>query len=210
MGNGPDKPVLGARVEGELRERYEAAKEDEEDKSNADFLRDLIDGGLEIREKTIYERLGCEDWVSARLESERGPEESRERVIARHLEQAFEAHDRDELDALGVGDDLRDRVEATAEEDEPLDVTIRKLLREGVERLENERSKRNYKERLGSAIVIVFLSGFPLVYALGGEYRLAAGMILAYAFAAALTEELNNFFNRVESLIGRMWRRLKP
>lgn len=210
MGNGPDNVVLGARVTGERRERYEAAKEGEDGEiSNADFLRALIDDGLDHREKTVYERLGCEDWVSARLEAERGPEESRERVIARFLAEAIELHDQDELDALGAGDDLRDRVEAAAEEDEPLDVTIRHLLRDGLERVENENSKRNYKQRLASAIVIGFLSGFPVIYALAGEYRTAAGMILIFVLAAVFAEEINSLFERLESFIGRSWQKLK-
>lgn len=126
--------VVSAQLEGERLERYEAAEEKGDAPSKSEFLRRLLDDGLDAREKSTYEQAGLSQGLAARLEDERGFYQDGEDVLREVVEDGLRARRGDALDAIGAGDELRELVEARREEGESLDDTVRRLILEGGER----------------------------------------------------------------------------
>lgn len=126
--------VVSAQLEGKRLERYEAAEEKGDAPSKSEFLRRLLDDGLDAREKSTYEHAGLSQPLAARLEDEKGFYQDDEEILHEVIEEGLVARRGDALDAIGAGDELREFVEARREEGESLDDTVRRLIREGGER----------------------------------------------------------------------------
>jgi len=126
--------VVSAQLEGKRLERYEVAEEKGDAPSKSEFLRRLLDDGLDAREKSTYEQAGLSQPLAARLEDEKGFYQDDVEILHEVIEEGLVARRGDALDAIGAGDELREFVEARREEGESLDDTVRRLIREGGER----------------------------------------------------------------------------
>jgi hypothetical protein len=151
-----DGLVVSAQIRGDRKERYKRHRDERpEGASKSEFLRNLIDAGLDTREQSVYTRLGCKPKLRTAIEELREPEQEREDVIVQLLREAVEARDADSVEAL-VNEDLRDRITAIADEGEPIDDAARRLLREGVEAKESE--NKTFYVRISNIIGLLFLS----------------------------------------------------
>lgn len=196
MGN----KVLGARVTGDLRERFEAARPEE--MKDSPFLREVIDDGLDAREKSVYTQVGCEGELRATVEEiRRAPEESREDVVVRLLREAVEARETDGIEKLADAD-LHDRVEALAEEGEPIDDAARRLLREAVEAKES--TNQALSGRILNVAAILLIGIIPIANAARGDLYTAIAWVGFYGVLFEFGDEINNQFARVKGLTARV------
>jgi len=131
--------LIAAKVKGDLLERYNEGKpEDSEDKTESEFIRELLDEGLRVRQEPLYVRLGLPNRHAARLEDFREAGEDEEDAVQRALRDAIESWDDDVLDILGASDELRERVEEAREEGELVEDALRRLIRQGIEAQERD------------------------------------------------------------------------
>ena len=138
--------LLAAKAKGELLERYEDEREkiDDDDVTESDFIRDLLDRGLRDRRVDLFLRLDLPNRVAAQMENDRDRGESDKAVTRRFLTEAVEAREADTLEKVGIDedDDLRALVEREQNPGEPLDDAIRRLVRAGAEQTQDARLRR--------------------------------------------------------------------
>jgi hypothetical protein len=120
-------------LEGKRLERYEDAEEAEGMGNKSEFLRSVLDDGLDAREQTTYQAAGLSDRLAAQLEDEREFYDEEADILREVVEDGLTARRGDALDAIGADDELRAAVEDAREDGEPLDDTVRRLLRDSAE-----------------------------------------------------------------------------
>ena len=138
--------LLAAKAKGELLERYEDEREkiDDDDVTESDFIRDLLDRGLRDRRVDLFLRLDLPNRVAAQMENDRDRGESDKAVTRRFLTEAVEAREADTLEKVGIDEDdaLRALVEREQNSGEPLDDAVRRLIRAGAEQTQDARLRR--------------------------------------------------------------------
>jgi hypothetical protein len=138
--------LLAAKAKGELLERYEDEREkiDDDDVTESDFIRDLLDRGLRDRRVKLFLRLDLPNRVAAQMENDRDRGESDKAVTRRFLIEAVEAREADTLEKIGIDEDdaLRALVEREQNPGEPLDDAVRRLVRVGAEQTQDARLRR--------------------------------------------------------------------
>jgi hypothetical protein len=203
-----DGLVVSAQIRGDRKERYLRHRDERpEGASKSEFLRNLIDVGLDTREQSVYTRLGCKPKLRTAIEELREPEQEREDVIIELLREAVEARDADAVETL-ADDNLRDRVEALADEGEPVDDAARRLLRNAVEEEEGEGSW--IRQRAQFTALMLVLTGVP---ALAGYYGTADGALFTVGFFVVLFvfgEDINRFTEWVLKRFADGVRKVKP
>jgi hypothetical protein len=120
-------------LEGKRLERYEDAEEAEGMGNKSEFLRSVVEDGLDAREQTAYQAAGLSDRLAAQLEDEREFYDDEADILREVVEDGLTARRGDALDAIGADDELRAAVEDAREDGEPLDDTVRRLLRDSAE-----------------------------------------------------------------------------
>ena len=153
--------LLAAKAKGELLERYEDEREkiDDDDVTESDFIRDLLDRGLRDRRVDLFLRLDLPNRVAAQMENDRDRGESDKAVTRRFLTEAVEAREADTLEKVGIDedDDLRALVEREQNPGEPLDDAIRRLVRAGAEQTQDARLRRLGGSWAGRVILMLTL-----------------------------------------------------
>ena len=153
--------LLAAKAKGELLERYEDEREkiDDDDVTESDFIRDLLDRGLRDRRIDLFLRLDLPNRVAAQMENDRDRGESDKAVIRRFLTEAVEAREADTLEKVGIDEDdaLRALVEREQNPGEPLDDAIRRLVRAGAEQTQDARLRRLGGSWAGRVILMLTL-----------------------------------------------------
>jgi hypothetical protein len=153
--------LLAAKAKGELLERYEDEREkiDDDDVTESDFIRDLLDRGLRDRRVDLFLRLDLPNRVAAQMENDRDRGESDKAVTRRFLTEAVEAREADTLEKVGIDedDDLRALVEREQNPGEPLDDAIRRLVRAGAEQTQDARLRRLGGSWAGRVIMMLTL-----------------------------------------------------
>ena len=153
--------LLAAKAKGELLERYEDEREkiDDDDVTESDFIRDLLDRGLRDRRVDLFLRLDLPNRVAAQMENDRDRGESDKAVTRRFLTEAVEAREADTLEKVGIDedDDLRALVEREQNPGEPLDDAIRRLVRAGAEQTQDARLRRLGGSWAGRVILMLIL-----------------------------------------------------
>ena len=194
--------LIAAKAKGDLLDRYKEGKpKKSDDKTESEYVRELLDEGLRAREEPLYVRLGLPNRHAARLEDSREPGEGEEDAVRRALRDAVEAWDDDVLDTLGASDELRERVDSAREEGESLDDAVRRLLRTGVESSESA-GPASLKQRLLGALAVVLLMIAPVGSALIGDGGTAMLFVLLYASLILFNPQLN----RLEKFISdKFW-----
>ena len=138
--------LLAAKAKGELLERYEDEREkiDDDDVTESDFIRDLLDRGLRDRRVDLFLRFDLPNRVAAQMENDRDRGESDKAVTRRFLTEAVEAREADTLEKVGIDEDdaLRALVEREQNPGEPLDDAVRRLVRAGAEQTQDARLRR--------------------------------------------------------------------
>lgn len=197
-----DGLVVSAQIRGDRKERYIRHRDERpEGASKSEFLRNLIDAGLDTREQSVYTRLGCKPKLRTAVENLREPEQEREDIIVQLLREAAEARDVDSVEAL-VNDDLRDRITAIADEGEPVDDAARRLLREGVEAKESE--NKTVYGRVSNIIGLLVVFVVPLLFAAQGDFNNAILVAVIYAIIIEFADEINDMFSRLKGLAWRV------
>ena len=125
--------MVSAQLEGKRLERYEDAEEAEGMGNKSEFLRSVVEDGLDAREQTAYQAAGLSDRLAAQLEDEREFYDDEADILLEVVEDGLTARRGDALDAIGADDELRAAVEDAREDGEPLDDTVRRLLRDSAE-----------------------------------------------------------------------------
>jgi hypothetical protein len=139
---------VGCRDSHAVSLRSVRAKEkiDDDDVTESDFMRDLLDRGLRDRDRRVqlFLRLDLPNRVAAQMENDRDRGESDEAVIRRFLTEAVEAREADTLEKVGIDEDdaLRALVEREQNPGEPLDDVVRRLVRAGAEQTQDARLRR--------------------------------------------------------------------
>ena len=153
--------LIAAKAKGELLERYEDEKEkiDDDDVTESDFIRDLLDRGLRDRRVQLFLRLDLPNRVAAQMENDRDRGESDKAVTRRFLIEAVEAREADTLEKIGIDedDDLRALVEREQNPKEPLDDAVRRLVRVGAEQTQDARLRRLGGSWAGQMILTLIL-----------------------------------------------------
>ena len=153
--------LLAAKAKGELLERYEDEREkiDDDDVTESDFIRDLLDRGLRDRRVDLFLRLDLPNRVAAQMENDRDRGESDKAVTRRFLTEAVEAREADTLEKVGIDedDDLRALVEREQNPGEPLDDAIRRLVRAGAEQTQDARLRRLGGSWAGRVVLTLIL-----------------------------------------------------
>ena len=153
--------LLAAKAKGELLERYEDEREkiDDDDVTESDFIRDLLDRGLRDRRVQLFLRLDLPNRVAAQMENDRDRGESDKAVTRRFLIEAVEAREADTLEKIGIDedDDLRALVEREQNPKEPLDDAVRRLVRVGAEQTQDARLRRLGGSWAGQMILTLIL-----------------------------------------------------
>lgn len=198
--------IISAQVSGDLEEKFvEAAERRGADESRSAFIRDVIDEGLDAREKPLFVQLDIPDRMAAHLEADREDGESQEAVIVRHLREAIEARERDSLDELDVDDDLREAIEAAAEDGEPIDDAARRLLRAAAE----EEKPTTVTDRITTGVGLSIILGLPALYAASGYSRAALVFILLIVGFAVFDEEVDRVVTHTKRVMERTLARFK-
>lgn len=190
--------LIAAKVKGDLLERYnQESPPDDGEKTESEYVRELLDVGLRAREEPLYVRLGLPNRHAARLEDLREAGEREEDVVRRVLREAVEGWEDDVLDELEADDDLRERVEAAREEGETLDDAVRRLLRVGAKSVGDE----NSTSRRTAAGVILLIGGGPAALAALGAPEAAfsgvAAMFLWVLFGGVISTAIENTRSRL-------------
>ena len=153
--------LLAAKAKGELLERYEDEREkiDDDDVTESDFIRDLLDRGLRDRRVKLFLRLNLPNRVAAQMENDRDRGESDKAVIRRFLTEAVEAREADTLEKVGIDEDdaLRSFVEQEQNPGEPLDDAVRRLIRAGAEQTQDARLRRLGGSWAGRVVLTLIL-----------------------------------------------------
>ena len=153
--------LLAAKAKGELLERYEDEREkiDDDDVTESDFIRDLLDRGLRDRRVDLFLRLDLPNRVAAQMENDRDRGESDKAVTRRFLTEAVEAREADTLEKVGIDEDdaLRALVEREQNPGEPLDDAVRRLVRAGAEQTQDARLRRLGGSWAGRVILMLTL-----------------------------------------------------
>lgn len=153
--------LLAAKAKGELLERYEDEREkiDDDDVTESDFIRDLLDRGLRDRRVDLFLRLDLPNRVAAQMENDRDRGESDKAVTRRFLIEAVEAREADTLEKIGIDEDdaLRALVEREQNPGEPLDDAVRRLVRVGAEQTQDARLRRLGGSWAGRVILMLIL-----------------------------------------------------
>ena len=153
--------LIAAKAKGELLERYEDEREkiDDDDVTESDFIRDLLDRGLRDRRVQLFLRLDLPNRVAAQMENDRDRGESDKAVTRRFLIEAVEAREADTLEKIGIDedDDLRALVEREQNPKEPLDDAVRRLVRVGAEQTQDARLRRLGGSWAGQMILTLIL-----------------------------------------------------
>ncbi|WP_169719072.1 hypothetical protein, partial [Haloplanus natans] len=118
--------MVSAQLEGKRLERYEDAEEAEGMGNKSEFLRSVLDDGLDARSQTTYQAAGLSDRLAAQLEDEREFYDDEADILREVVEDGLTARRGDALDAIGADDELRAAVEDAREDGEPLDDTVRR------------------------------------------------------------------------------------
>jgi hypothetical protein len=174
--------VVGAKVSGDLEERYEEAIADlGEEESKSDVVRELFEEAFSARDEPLFVRLDLPNRVAAQLENDRARGESDEVVTQRFLKEAVEAREADVLDTLDADEELRELVERERDPGESLPVAVRRLLRRGCENTQDARLRR-----------------------LGGPWgvKTAAGLVLASLIPIALVLTAPSSITSVAAPVG--------
>jgi len=153
--------LLAAKAKGELLERYEDEREkiDDDDVTESDFIRDLLDRGLRDRRVDLFLRLDLPNRVAAQMENDRDRGESDKAVTRRFLIEAVEAREAGTLEKIGIDEDdaLRALVEREQNPGEPLDDAVRRLVRAGAEQTQDARLRRLGGSWAGRVILMLIL-----------------------------------------------------
>ena len=153
--------LLAAKAKGELLERYEDEREkiDDDDVTESDFIRDLLDRGLRDRRVDLFLRLDLPNRVAAQMENDRDRGESDKAVTRRFLIEAVEAREAGTLEKIGIDEDdaLRALVEREQNPGEPLDDAVRRLVRAGAEQTQDARLRRLGGSWAGRVILMLTL-----------------------------------------------------
>jgi|APHM01.1.fsa_nt_gi hypothetical protein len=135
--------VVGAKVSGDLEERYEEAIADlGEEESKSDVVRELLEEAFRGRDEPLFLRLDLPNRVAAQMENDRERGESDEVVTQRFLREAVEAREADVLDHIDADEELRELVERERDPGESLPGAVRRLLRAGCENTQDARLRR--------------------------------------------------------------------
>jgi hypothetical protein len=116
---------------------------------------------------------------------EASPEKNKSAFLRSLIVDGLDAKDRDVLDAIDASDELREAVEARREEGEPLDDAARRLLREGADARERERTPK--ARALGAAGVALIVGTVAAAYTVGGVVG-GVAMFGVWAFAFAFDD----------------------
>jgi len=153
--------LIAAKAKGELLERYEDEKEkiDDDDVTESDFIRDLLDRGLRDRRVQLFLRLDLPNRVAAQMENDRDRGERDKAVTRRFLIEAVEVREADTLEKIGIDedDDLRALVKREQNPGEPLDDAVRRLVRAGAEQTQDARLRRLGGSWAGRVILMLIL-----------------------------------------------------
>lgn len=78
--------------------------------------------------------------------------------------------------------ELRAEIDATAADDEPRSAALRRLIRAGLD----AESGGGWRDRGGRAFALLYLMGFPTLFAANGQTILAAALIAVFVIAVLI------------------------
>jgi len=123
--------MISAQLDGKRLDRYEDAEGEERMGNQSEFLRSVLDDGLDAREQTTFQAAELPDRLAAQLEDEREFHHDEADILREVVEDGLVARRGDALDAIDAGEELRATVEDAREDGEALDDATRRLIRQG-------------------------------------------------------------------------------
>jgi hypothetical protein len=201
--------LIAAKAKGDLLERYEEERETlDEDATESELVRDLLERGLDARQLPLYTRIGFSDRLASQLENERPAGVSEEEMLREVAEGGLRARRGDVLDAIDASDELREAVEARREDSEPLDDAVRRLLRQGIaataDREPTSRARLAVALYAGtlpaSALALTAAAGVVAGWAAGAVVGVAT--IVTWAAAIAYADVVAGAFVRLQERVG--------
>jgi hypothetical protein len=193
--------IISAQISGNLEEDYEeiesnVLEDDEISVSKSEILRNVIRDGIDY-EQNPYELLDLPREVAAHVEDDREDNESESAPIKRAVVDGIESRRGDTVDGIGGDEDLRDMVDRVREDGEELDETIRRLVRDGVDK----NTERPLGERVETGFAVVALLLSPVLVALWSSILASIVFSLILGVGVVFEPRINRVLSRAREIL---------
>jgi hypothetical protein len=193
--------IISAQISGNLEEDYEEVEsnvleDDEISVSKSEILRNVIRDGIDY-EQNPYELLDLPREVAAHVEDDREDDEAERAPIKRAVVDGIESRRGDTVDAIGGDEDLRDMVDRVREDGEELDETIRRLVRDGVDK----NTERPLGERVETGFAVVALLLSPVLVAIWSSILASIVFSLILGVVVVFEPRINRVLSRAREIL---------